>query len=193
MRAPAGQGKQRLLHALFDEFGAGGPSPNLSIRYIAERLDVHHTSLTYHFGSRAGLLAAILAEARARDNAAIAAIDPEIGFAPLCRAVWRRYSSAEHNDRARAFFHVVGLAVYEGEAFPDLGAATDGLTRILEAAALRDGYAPTDAKQQSLIAIAGLRGLLLQRLIDPDADVAAAAERFIATLAPASVSRGLRV
>jgi AcrR family transcriptional regulator len=184
MRAPTGQGKQRLLNALFDEFGAGGPSPNLSIRSIAERLDVHHTLLTYHFGSRAGLLSAVLAEARSRDNAEIASIDPSLGFVPLCRAIWRRYSSAEHSDRARAFFHVVGLAVSERETFPDLRADTDGLASILEAAALRDGYAPADAKQQSLIAIAGLRGLLLQGLIDPDADIAAAAERFIATLAP---------
>lgn len=186
MRAPAGEGKQRLLHALFDEFGASGPSPSLSIRSIAERLDVHHTLLTYHFGSRAGLLSAVLAEARSRDNAAIASIDPVIGFVPLCRAIWQRYSSAEHSDRARAFFHVVGLAVSESETFPDLRVDTDGLARILETAAIRDGYAPADAEQQSMIAIAGLRGLLLQGLIDPDADIAAAAERFIATLAPSS-------
>ncbi|EPX62330.1 Transcriptional regulator, TetR family [Cystobacter fuscus DSM 2262] len=49
MKSPVGEGKQRLLEALFDEFDENGPSPNLSIRYIAERLDVHHTLLTYHF------------------------------------------------------------------------------------------------------------------------------------------------
>jgi AcrR family transcriptional regulator len=66
VRSPVGEGKQRLLEALFDEFDENGPSPNLSIRYIAEWLDVHHTLLTYHFGSRAGLLAAVLSEARRR-------------------------------------------------------------------------------------------------------------------------------
>jgi AcrR family transcriptional regulator len=80
MRSPVGEGKQRLLEALFGELDENGPSPNLSIRYIAERLDVHHTLLTYHFGSRAGLLAAVLSEARPRDNLVIAATNPEFGF-----------------------------------------------------------------------------------------------------------------
>src|SRR4051794_8957818 len=50
VRSPAGEGKERLLQALFEEFGASGPNPTLSMRQVAQRLGVHHTLLTYHFG-----------------------------------------------------------------------------------------------------------------------------------------------
>ncbi len=104
MRSPVGEGRERLLQALFDEFGETGPSPKLSMRQVAERLGVHHTLLTYHFGSRPGLLSAVLSEARRRDNLVIAAMGKDLGFAALCRAIWSFYSNAEHEDRSRTFF-----------------------------------------------------------------------------------------
>jgi AcrR family transcriptional regulator len=182
VRAPVGEGRERLLQALFDEFGESGPSPNLSMRQVAERLGVHHTLLTHHFGSRPSLLSAVLAEARRRDNLVIAATDADLGFADLCRAIWRFYSDAAHADRIRAFFHLVGLAVYDNDAFQEFVADLDELTGLLEAAALRDGCTATDARQSSVIAIACLRGLLLQRLLSPNAEVDAAAERFFTSL-----------
>jgi AcrR family transcriptional regulator len=182
VRAPVGEGRERLLEALFDEFGESGPSPNLSMRQVAERIGVHHTLLTHHFGSRPGLLSAVLSEARRRDNLVIAAADAEVGFAPLCRAIWSFYSDAAHEDRTRAFFHLAGLAVYEHEAFQDFVTDLEALPRMLEAAARRDGCTPKVARQQSLVAISCLRGLLLQRLLTPEADVDAAFERFLSSL-----------
>ena len=183
MRSPVGEGRERLLQALFDEFGEGGPGPNLSMRQVAERLGVHHTLLTYHFGSRPGLLAAVLSEARRRDNRVIAAAGDEPGFATLCRAIWTFYANAAHEDRIRAFFRLAGLAVYEPEAFQEFVAGLDDLTRLLEAAAVRDGLEAAEAKRRSVIATACLRGLLLQRLLTPAAEVDAAAEHFITSLA----------
>lgn len=183
MRAPVGEGRARLLEALFDEFGENGPSPNLSMRQVAERLGVHHTLLTYHFGSRPGLLSAVLSEARRRDNLVIAATGEGLGFVDMLRAIWGFYSDAAHDERTRAFFHLIGLAVYERGAFAGFVSDLDDLTRLLEAAARRDGLPPAEAGQQSLIAIACVRGLLLQRLLSPSDEVDAAAERFIASFA----------
>jgi AcrR family transcriptional regulator len=183
VRSPVGEGRERLLEALFDEFGESGPSPNLSMRQVAERLGVHHTLLTYHFGSRPRLLAAVLSEARRRDNLVIAAADDDLGFVPLLRAIWSFYSDAAHEDRIRAFFHLVGLAVYEHDAFEGFVADLDELTGLLEAAAVRDGCTAPDARQRSIIAISCVRGLLLQRLLTPNAEVDAAAERFISSMA----------
>ena len=182
MRAPIGEGRDRLLQSLFDEFGESGPSPNLSMRQVAERLGVHHTLLTYHFGSRPGLLGAVLSEARRRDNLVIAATDEWLGFEALFRAIWRFYSDDAHGDRIRAFFHLVGLSVYDLDAFQEFVAGLDDLAGMLEAAARRDGIAPAEAQQLSLLAVSCLRGLLLQRVLTPGADVDAAAERFITTL-----------
>lgn len=187
MRSPVGEGRERLLEALFDEFGESGPSPNLSMRQVAERLGVHHTLLTYHFGSRPSLLGAVLAEARRRDNLVIATTDSELGYAALCQAIWDFYSAGAHDDRTRAFFHLVGLAVYEPDAFPGFVDDLDGLAGLLEAAAAREGFTATDARQQSVIAIACLRGLLLQRLLTPTAEVDAAAQRFLASLAASTI------
>ncbi|MFB6722349.1 TetR/AcrR family transcriptional regulator [Kribbella sp. NPDC056345] len=182
MRSAAGEGRERLLEALFDEFGESGPSPSLSMRQVAERLGVHHTLLTYHFGSRPSLLGAVLSEARRRDNLAIAATGSELGFAPLCRAIWDFYSDAAHEDRTRAFFHLAGLAVYEHNAYQSFVTGLDDLVHTLEAAARRDGHTATEARQQSIIAVSCLRGLLLQRLLTPDAEVDDAAERFLGSL-----------
>ncbi|MFC4627500.1 TetR/AcrR family transcriptional regulator [Promicromonospora alba] len=182
MRSPVGEGRERLLEALFDEFGENGPGANLSMRQVAERLGVHHTLLTYHFGSRPGLLRAVLSEARRRDNLVIAAAGDELGFEALCRTIWSFYSDPAHEDRIRAFFHLVGLAVYEHDAFHEFVADIDDLARILEAAALRDGATPAQAERQSIIATSCLRGLLLQRLLTPTAEIDAAAEHFITSL-----------
>lgn len=185
MRAPVGEGRERLLQALFDEFGENGPRPNLSMRQVAERIGVHHTLLTYHFGSRPALLSAVLSEARRRDNLVIAAAGAGLGFIDMLRAIWNFYAKAAHEERTRAFFHLIGLAVYEQGAFDGFVSDLDDLTHLLEAAARRDGLTTADAAQQSLVAIACVRGLLLQRLLSPTEEVDAAAERFIASFAKA--------
>lgn len=182
MRSPVGEGKERLLQSLFDEFGDNGPSPNLSMRQVAERLGVHHTLLTYHFGSRPGLLQAVLTEARRRDNLVIAATADGLGFAALYRAVWAFYSGTAQEARTRAFFHVVGLVAYEHDAFRDFVADIGDLAALFEAAARRDGATAPDAELQATLAASCLRGLLLQKLLDPASDVDAAAERFITSL-----------
>lgn len=183
MRSPIGEGKARLLQALFDEFGENGSSPNLSMRQVAERLGVHHTLLTYHFGSRPGLLSAVLSEARRRDNLLIAASADGLGFVDLFRAIWSFYSNDAREERSRAFFHLTGLAVYERGVFDEFVTDLDDLTGLLEIAARRDGCTVADAVQRSLIATACLRGLLLQRLLSPSEEINAAAECFIASFA----------
>src|SRR5688500_13263563 len=102
VRSAVGQGRENLLAALFGTFGESGPSPDLSMRQIADRLGVHHTLLTYHFGSGPGLVAAVLAEARRRDNAVISATDATRGFAALAKAVWEHYSHPDRDARVRA-------------------------------------------------------------------------------------------
>jgi len=183
MRSPVGEGRERLLQQLFAEFGENGPRPNLSMRQVAERLGVHHTLLTYHFGSRPALLSAVLAEARRRDNVVIAATADGLGFVDLFRAIWSFYSDEAHDERSRAFFHLTGLAVYERGGYEEFVSDLDDLTRLLETAAVREGLSEPDAAQYALIATACLRGLLLQRLLSPAAQVDAAAERFIESFA----------
>jgi AcrR family transcriptional regulator len=182
-RSAVGEGRDNLLASLFDLFGESGPSPDLSMRQIAEQLGVHHTLLTYHFGSRPRLLAAVLAEARHRDNALIAATDADLSFPELARALWAHYAHPERMDRARAFFYVASLAMYDPDAYADFFAELDEIAHLLERAARNDGHSPKQARRMSLSTDACLRGFLLQRLLSEDtSDVDDAARHYFASL-----------
>lgn len=188
MRSPVGEGRERLLQALFEVFGQDGPDANLSMRQVAERLGVHHTLLTYHFGSRTGLLSAVLTEARRRDNLELATVAAGLGFEGMCRTIWAFYSDPVREGRFRAFFHLVGLSIYDQDTLHTFVAGIDDLTSLLEQAAGRDGADPEQAAQRSLVVIACLRGLLLQHILTPGAAIDAAAEQAIITLAGAPKS-----
>jgi AcrR family transcriptional regulator len=182
-RSAVGEGRDNLLASLFDRYGEVGPSPDLSMRQIAEQLGVHHTLLIYHFGSKPRLLAAVLAEARRRDNALIAAADADLSFRELATAVWEHYSHPDRIERTRAFFHVAGLAMYDADAYADFFAELDELTHLLERAARNDGLTPKQARRKSVSTDACIRGLLFQRVLSEDAaEVDLAARYYLASL-----------
>ena len=189
-RSAVGEGRDNLLESLFDSYGENGPSPGLSMRAIAEQLGVHHTLLTYHFGSRPQLLAAVLAEARLRDNALIAATDADVGFGDLAQIVWDHYAHPDRIDRTRAFFYVAGLAMYDRDAYADFFGELDELVHVLEQAARNDGHSPKNARRMSISTIACLRGLLFQRLLSDDpADVDDSARHYLRSLTSADSHR----
>lgn len=189
-RSAVGEGRDNLLESLFDLFGESGPSPGLSMRRIAQELGVHHTLLTYHFGSRPQLLAAVLAEARRRDNALIAAADAELGFAELTKAVWNHYSHPDRSERSRAFFNVAGLAMYDPEAYADFFAELDELVHLFERAAKSEGHTAEQARRMSMNTVAWLRGLLFQRLLSDDpADADDAARHYLRSLTSLETQR----
>jgi len=189
-RSAVGEGREKLLASLFDLFGEGGPSPDLSMRQIAEQLGVHHTLLTYHFGSRPRLLSAVLAEARRRDNDLIAATDADLGFAALATAVWEYYANPNRIGRIRALFYVSGLAMYDIDGYADLIGGLDELEQLLERAARSDGMTPRQARRASISAVACLRGLLFQRLLsDNHAELDDAARHYLRSLASPATQR----
>jgi AcrR family transcriptional regulator len=183
-RSAVGEGRDNLLASLFDRFGEAGPSPDLSMRQIAEQLGVHHTLLTYHFGSRPRLLAAVLAEARRRDNALIAAADSDLSFPELAKAVWDHYSQPDQIERTRSFFYVAGLAMYDADAYADFFAELDELSHLLERAARNDGFTARQARRMSVSTDSCIRGLLFQKLLTDDhSEVDDAARLYLRSLA----------
>jgi AcrR family transcriptional regulator len=190
MNPSTSEARLRLLEALFEEFGEAGPGPNLSMRQVAERAGISHTLLAYHFGSRPKLQAAVLAESRHRDNAVLAANYATLGFAELTRAAWDFFSAPERDDRFRAFFRLAGEAVYEQDAYEDLFPELDEFTRMVEAAARRDGVPEADARHLSVVTVACVRGLQLVQKLNPGADMDAAFEYFLQSLASKAPRRG---
>ncbi|MFD9941143.1 TetR/AcrR family transcriptional regulator [Nonomuraea sp. NPDC059023] len=164
-----GDARERLLARLLDAFGEDLPSPEVSLREIAARTETSHALLRYHFGSLPGVLAAMLKAQRARDNAALFDLAQRGTFDDLVVAIWRAYTRPEQLSRVRGFFHVVGLAAYRPEDFREFIDSLDDLTKMLAALAEREGHGTEEAQTVATVAVAAIRGLLLQQVLTPAA------------------------
>jgi AcrR family transcriptional regulator len=160
-----GDARDRLLARLLEAFDEALPSPDVSLREIAVRTETSHALLRYHFGSLSGVLAAMLTAQRSRDNERLAHAAHAGTFAELVAAIWHAYAAPERLSRVRGFFHVVGLAAYNPAAFAEFIESLDDLTKMLASLAERDGLDPVEAMTTATVAIAALRGLLLQEVL----------------------------
>ncbi|GAA2692852.1 MULTISPECIES: TetR/AcrR family transcriptional regulator [Actinosynnema] len=166
-RNGGGDARERLLARLLEVFDDGLPPPETSLREIAARIGSSHALLRYHFGSLTGVLAAVLAVQRARDNAELFRDAGKGGFDDLVLAVWRAYTSPEQLSRIRGFFHVVGLAAYRPDEYREFVSSLDDLTGVLASLAERDGDDPGEAMVRATVVTAAMRGLLLQEVLTP--------------------------
>jgi AcrR family transcriptional regulator len=165
----SGDARERLLARLLAAFEDGLPSPEMSLREVAARAETSHALLRYHFGSLSGVLAAMLTVQRARDNEALFDTAQQGTFDELVVAIWRAYTHPEQLSRARGFFHVAGLAAYSPGDFGEFIGSLDDLTAMLAALAEREGYDSEEAVSMATVAIAAIRGLLLQEVLAPAA------------------------
>jgi AcrR family transcriptional regulator len=162
-----GDARERLLTRLLDAFDEALPSPEVSLREIAARTETSHALLRYHFGSLPGVLAAMLEAQRTRDNETLFDAARQSTFDELVVAIWRAYTRPEQLSRARGFFHVVGLAAYSPEDFREFIDSLDDLTRMLASLAEREGRSAEEALTMATVAVAAIRGLLLQEVLTP--------------------------
>lgn len=162
-----GDARDRLLTRLLDAFGGDVPSPDVSLREVAARAETSHALLRYHFGSLSGVLAAMLTVQRSRDNEALFKTAQQGTFEDLVVAIWRSYTRPGQLSRARGFFHVAGLAAYSPGEFREFIDSLDDLTTMLASLAERDGHDTTEALSMATVAIAAIRGLLLQQVLTP--------------------------
>jgi AcrR family transcriptional regulator len=165
----SGDARERLLARLLAAFEDGLPSPEMSLREVAARAETSHALLRYHFGSLSGVLAAMLTVQRARDNEALFDTAQHGTFDDLVVAIWRAYTHPEQLSRARGFFHVAGLAAYSPGDFGEFIDSLDDLTAMLAALAEREGHDSEEAVSMATVAIAAIRGLLLQEVLAPAA------------------------
>lgn len=162
-----GDARERLLARLLDAFEGALPSPEMSLREVAARAETSHALLRYHFGSLSGVLAAMLTVQRSRDNEALVETAERGSFDDLVMAIWRAYTRPEQLSRARGFFHVVGLAAYSPGDFREFVDSLDDLTSMLASLAEREGHDTQEARTMATLAIAAIRGLLLQEVLTP--------------------------
>ena len=151
-----------------------------SLRDIAAGVGTSHRMLLYHFGSREGLLAAIVATIEAQQREVMTRLTEQAGTPrEVMLGLWEQLTRPELLPFVRLFFEVFGLLAQDTPGTRPLRESltapwvTEGL-----AGAERLGVAGDPAELR--LGIAVTRGLLLELVAGtPLADVDAAYRRFV--------------
>jgi AcrR family transcriptional regulator len=163
--------RQRLLDRVIVEAAANGLADR-SLRDIAAAVGSSHRMLHYHFGSRAGLVTAIVHQVEANQRTllaelALSATDPS----DLVLALWARLSAPAMMPYVRLFFECVAATAGSGLTDPWLRSGRSVATAI---------GADVDLVDLQL-GVAVIRGLLIDVLAGGDARPSTAAlHRFVA-------------
>jgi AcrR family transcriptional regulator len=151
-----------------------------SLREIALGAGSSHRMLLYHFGSRQGLLAAIVAAMEAQQRAVLAELTEQAQDpTQVMLGLWKQVSSPRLRPFVRLFFEVFGMVV---QGAPGTEGLRETMTApwLAEAATAADVLGvPTDPAQLRL-GVAVTRGLLLDLVAGADAaEVDASYRRFV--------------
>ena len=174
--------RERLLAAVLEHARSGGLG-DVSLRGLAAAIGTSHRMLLYHFGSREGLVAAVVAAIEAQQRGVMADIAASWAGDPVgaMRAFWADLADPARHESERLFFEAVALALRDRPG-------TEGLRDTLvgpwldafEAAARLTGLPPDRARLDARVGMALTRGLLLDLLVTGDrAGVDAAVEQFV--------------
>ncbi len=180
--ADGGTAKTRLLEAALDHVTARGVG-DVSLRQLAAALDTSHRMLIFHFGSKEGLLTELVRHIERRERLTIAALDgaPTSSPGDQMRRAWSRWADPGQWPKERLFFEVYVSALQgHPHALPLLDEAIRAWVEPMTALAMTHGLTRADATDEARLALAVVRGLLLDLLASGDREaVDAAMERHI--------------
>jgi len=142
-----------------------------SLRDLAAAVGTSHRMLLYHFGSRDGMVTAVVEMVEADQRAVLADLAAiSVGPADLIRRLWHRVSAPDTLPFVRLFFETVahrGTADLTTPWIEDSAPITEAFGMPFDPAEIRLGVAVT-------------RGLLVDVILTGDVDAASASlERFI--------------
>jgi AcrR family transcriptional regulator len=191
--ARGAEARARLLAAVIEHVAYSGIS-DLSLRDLAAAIGTSHRMLIYHFGSREGVLVAVVQAVEAAQRAFLSelATDRELSPSDALRAMWRRLADPTLWPNERLFFELYGQAL---QGRPGTVGMLDDivdswLEPVTEYAAQR-GRDPAAARAEARLGVAVVRGLLLDLLATRNrAAVDAALEHYIAQNEALHASRG---
>jgi AcrR family transcriptional regulator len=159
------QARDRLLEAAVEHALSKG-IVDLSLREIAAAIGTSHRMLIYHFGSREGLLVAVVraVEERERQTLGGAALS-----AAEARRLWDRLADPLLRTQERLFFEIYSHALL-GRPGTDgfLDEALEGWLSPVTESITGTGIGETDARTVARLGLAVTRGLLLDLLASGD-------------------------
>jgi AcrR family transcriptional regulator len=158
--------RSRLLAAAIAYVESHGIG-DLSLRELAAAIGTSHRMLIYHFGSKEGLVIALVHSVEAAQRAYLAqlAADPAIGPAEVIRMMWRRLADPGLHARERLFFEMYGQAL---QGRPGTAGFLEGIVdtwvAVIADQAARLGIPPDAVQADARLGVAVTRGLLLDLL-----------------------------
>ncbi|HRC62101.1 MAG TPA: TetR/AcrR family transcriptional regulator [Dehalococcoidia bacterium] len=164
------EARAQLLERVIAEVSANGLADR-SLREIAAAVGSSHRMLHYHFGSRAGLVAAVVEAVEGAQRELLVELSREITDpVELSRELWLRTSTPELLPFVRLFFECVGLTGGQGLTDPWLMLGQEIGERIGVAVDM----------DEFRLGVAVTRGLLIDVLAAGDATEATRSfERFL--------------
>jgi AcrR family transcriptional regulator len=171
---------EALLDRCLDVLRQTGFS-QLSLREIAAEVGTSHRMLIYHFGSREGLLAQVVARIEADTRVLLTDLSAEGSIFDASREFWARITTPEMLPAQRLFFEIYVQALY-GRLWTDafresvISAWEGPLITLFEQAGVDDPAA------YARLGLAVTRGLGLDLLMTGERDRVDAAMELFGTL-----------
>lgn len=179
MTAPTPSPRDELLARAVTWFRDNGVG-DTSLRTLAAGIGTSHRMLNYHFGSREGLLEAVVETVEAGERAtlqALLATAREDGTGPYAagQAFWQQLT-ADGITFVPLFFELSGLALQgQGWAAGLRQWLADGWTQPLTELWMELGYSRQDAAVRACLNLAVTRGLLFELVATGDRETVEAA------------------
>ncbi len=166
LAVPTSQARERLLDAAVEHALSKG-IVDLSLREIAAAIGTSHRMLIYHFGSREGLLVAVVREVEERERQTLG--DAAVSVQDALRQ-WNRLADPSLRPQERLFFEIYSHALLGRpgtEGFLD--EVLEGWLAPVAEAMTTAGVNEADARTAARLGLAVTRGLLLDLLASGDA------------------------
>jgi AcrR family transcriptional regulator len=161
--------RAKLLEQVIAELDRNGLGER-SLRDLAAAVGTSHRMLIHHFGSRAGLLLAVVDEVERAERArAVDATSSQRDPATTMRDSWKRLADRSFSGRERLFFECYARALQGEEPFAQmLPGAVEEWVDAITAAQEETGVPRRTARTTSRLGLALMRGLLLDLLATGD-------------------------
>ena len=176
--------RQDLLAAVIDDLSREGLRDR-SLRDIAASVGTSHRMLIHYFGSRHGLMTAVVEAIEEDQKRFLESLDGELG--DVITVMWQRVSDPAMWPAERLFFECYARALHGEEPYARMlpGAIDDWLDRTAGRGVPPD-VPPELARARARVGLAVFRGLLLDLVGTEDrAGVDAAFEAYVAASAAA--------
>jgi len=178
------QPKQRLLGAVIEHIQRSGIT-ELSLRELAAAIGTSHRMLLYHFGSREGLMVAVVHAVEEQQRAFLAELmesNPNASRSDVQRTMWQRLVDPRLWPNERLFFELYVAALHHRPGTTGmLDDIVDAWVRPMVLFAREHGYDEQLAATDTRLGVAVMRGLLLDLLATRDREaVERAFDRYLA-------------